>query len=51
MHGRLATLVEDIGSHPLPHTVAINIEIVKERLINSCFYDIATAYQSVHANY
>jgi len=25
--------------------------ITKERLINSGFYDLATAYQSVHVNY
>lgn len=33
------------------HTVAINMAMTKERLINSGFYDIATAYQSVHVNY
>jgi hypothetical protein len=25
--------------------------MTKERLINSGFYDLATAYQSVHVNY
>ena len=33
------------------HTVAVNIALTKERLINSGFYDLATAYQSVHVNY
>ncbi|MGL6086413.1 MAG: group II intron reverse transcriptase/maturase [Enterobacterales bacterium] len=33
------------------HTVAINMAMTKERLINSGFYDLATAYQSVHINY
>ena len=33
------------------HTVAVNMALTKERLINSGFYDIATAYQSVHINY
>ena len=33
------------------HTVAINLAMTKERLINSGFYDLATAYQSVHVNY
>ena len=33
------------------HTVAINLAMTKERLINSGFYDLATAYQSVHAGY
>ena len=32
-------------------TVAINMAMTKERLINSGFYDLATAYQSVHINY
>ena len=32
-------------------TVAINMAMTKERLINSGFYDLATAYQSVHVNY
>ena len=32
-------------------TVAVNIALTKERLINSGFYDLATAYQSVHVNY
>ena len=32
-------------------TVAINIAMTKERLINSGFYDLAIAYQSVHVNY
>ena len=30
------------------HTVAVNMAMTKERLINSGFYDLATAYQSVH---
>ena len=33
------------------HTVAINMAMTKERLINNGFYDLATAYQSVHVNY
>ena len=33
------------------YTVAINMAMTKERLINSGFYDLATAYQSVHVNY
>jgi len=33
------------------HTVAINMAMTKERLINSGFYDLAKAYQSVHINY
>lgn len=33
------------------HTVAINMAMTKERLINSGFYDLAAAYQSVHVNY
>ena len=33
------------------HTVAIKHGNDKERLINSGFYDLATAYQSVHVNY
>ena len=33
------------------HTVAINMAMTKERLINSGFYDLATAYQFVHVNY
>ncbi len=33
------------------HTVAINMAMTKERLIGSGFYDLATAYQSVHINY
>ena len=28
-----------------------NMAMTKERLINSGFYDLATAYQSVHVNY
>lgn len=32
-------------------TVAVNIALTKERLINSGFYDLANAYQSVHVNY
>ncbi len=33
------------------HTVAVNMAMTKERLINSGFYDLATAYQSVRVNY
>ena len=33
------------------HTVAVNMAMTKERLIRSGFYDLATAYQSVHVNY
>ena len=33
------------------HTVVINMAMKKERLINRGFYDLATAYQSVHVNY
>ena len=33
------------------HTLAINMAMTKERLIRSGFYDLATAYQSVHVNY
>ncbi len=33
------------------HTVAVNMAMTKERLINSGFYDLAIAYQSVHINY
>lgn len=33
------------------HTVAINMAMTKERLINSGFYDLAAVYQSVHVNY
>ena len=33
------------------HTLAVNMAMTKERLINSGFYDLATAYQSVHVNY
>lgn len=33
------------------HSVAVNMAMTKERLINSGFYDLATAYQSVHVNY
>ena len=33
------------------HTLAINMAMTKERLINRGFYDLATAYQSVHVNY
>ncbi len=29
---------------------AVNRALTKERLINSGFYDLATAYQSVHVN-
>ena len=32
-------------------TVAVNMALTKQRLINSGFYDLATAYQSVHVNY
>ena len=30
---------------------AVNRGLIKQRLINSGFYDLATAYQSVHVNY
>ena len=33
------------------HTVAINMAMTKKRLISSGFYDLSTAYQSVHVNY
>ncbi len=33
------------------HTLAVNMTMTKERLINSGFYDLATAYQSVYVNY
>ena len=33
------------------HTVAVNMAMTKGRLINSGFYDLAMAYQSVHVNY
>ena len=33
------------------HTLAINMAMTKERLINSGYYDLAIAYQSVHVNY
>lgn len=32
-------------------TVAVNIALTKERLINNGFYDLANAYQSVHVKY
>ncbi|SFL08721.1 hypothetical protein SAMN05216390_1101, partial [Lachnospiraceae bacterium KH1T2] len=32
-------------------TVAVSLAMTKERLINSGFYDLASAYQSVHVNY
>ena len=31
-------------------TVAVNMAMTKERLINSGFYNLATAYQSMHDN-
>ena len=33
------------------HTVAVNMAMTKERLIRAGFYDLTTAYQSVHINY
>ena len=33
------------------HTMAVNRALTKERLIHNGFYDLATAYQSVHINY
>ena len=33
------------------HIVAVNRAMTKERLINSGFYDLAAAYQSVRVNY
>ena len=35
----------------ITHTVAVNMAMTKERLIRSGFFDLATAYQSVHVNY
>jgi hypothetical protein len=35
----------------LSNNKAVNWALSKERLINSGFYDLATAYQSVHVNY
>lgn len=32
------------------HTVAVNIALTNKRLINSGFYDLATAYQPMHIN-
>ena len=32
------------------HTVEVDMAMTKERLINSGFYDLATAYQSLHVN-
>ena len=32
------------------HTAVINMAMTKERLNSSGFYDLATAYQSVHIN-
>lgn len=33
------------------NTVAVKMALTKERLISSGFYDLTTAYQSVHVNY
>ena len=33
------------------HTVAVNMAMTKERLIRSGYFDLDTAYQSVHVNY
>lgn len=33
------------------YTAAINIAMIKERLISNGFYDLSTTYQSVHVNY
>ncbi len=33
------------------HTMAVNIALTKERLIRAGFYDLTSAYQSVHVNY
>lgn len=33
------------------HTIAINMAMTKERLIRAGFYDLTSAYQSVHINY
>ena len=45
--------VYGVDSHTMvySHTVAVNMAMTKERLISSDFYDLATAYQSVHVNY
>ena len=40
-----------MASRKQSHTIAVNLAMTKERLINSGFYDLATAYQSVHVNY
>jgi hypothetical protein len=39
------------GYWVVTHTVAVNLAMAKERMINSGFYDLATAYQYVHFNY
>ena len=39
------------GYWHITHTVATNMAMTKERLTNSGFYDLATAYQAVYVNY
>ena len=34
-----------------PYVYMETMAMTKDRLINSGFYDLATAYQSVHVNY
>ena len=41
---------EDIGMYHANGS-GQQMAMTKERLINSGFYDLATAYQSVHVNY
>ena len=33
------------------HTIAVNMAMTRERLINNGFYDLAVAYQPVRVNY
>ncbi len=54
--GSTRILCEYGGSCPRGHWYCANLTTVKkamtkERLINGGFYDLATAYQSVHVNY
>lgn len=53
--GYIFAVVIDLSKYfdTLNHEILINPlrKNVKERLINSSFYDLATAYQSVHINY
>ena len=51
---RLSTLNcdgEDFAVACISNNKAVIWALNKERLINSGFYDLATAYQSVHVNY